>query len=125
MADPVRDFLADDTGDLAVVNGDFAFVAGEQAVQQGIDCRVKSWLLEILLDQTQGVPWAQDILVKSPDPNVVKEDIREAIADTPDVLTVVATSFELDADRNATIDYSVTDAYTTDGIDGTVTVGTT
>lgn len=120
MADLVRDFLADDSGDLAVVDGDFATVGGKDAIPQGIDCRVKSFFSEIYLDGTQGVRWIQDILVKNPDPAVVQEEIRLAIADTPDVTDVVSSSFELNAARHATTNYKVATVYSTETLDGNV-----
>ena len=46
--EPVRDFLLDDSGDLAVVNGDLGFARGQVAVKQGIAVRVKSFLGEIM-----------------------------------------------------------------------------
>ncbi len=119
MADPVRDFLADDDGDLAVVNGDFAFAIGKDAVPQGIDCRLKTFLGEIWLDETQGVPYLEDILVKNPDVAVVQEDLREAIANTPDVTDVVSTDFELDvASRAATTSFQAVTVYSTDTLTG-------
>jgi len=121
VADLVRDFLADDSGDLAVVNGDFALVAGADAVPQGIDCRVKAFLGEIYLDETQGVAWVEDILVKNPDPIVVREAIRDAILDTPDVTDVISQDFTL-VGRDATTDYSVATVYSTETLTGSTKV---
>lgn len=123
MADPVRDFLADESGDLAVVNGDFGVVAGEDAIPQGITCRVKSFFQEMFLDESQGVRWVEDILVKNPDPAVVQEEIRLAIADTPDVTDVVAVDFELDSpNREASVSYKTATVYSTETLVGDVEV---
>ncbi len=118
MADPTRDFLADDSGDLAVVNGDFALVGGADAIPQGIDCRIKTFFREIFLDESQGVPWIEDIFVKNPDPTVVKEDLRQAIADTPDVTDVVAQDFTLTSTRHGTTTYKVATIYSTEPLSG-------
>ena len=58
---PVRDFLSDATGDLAVVNGDFALVADAAPVVQGIAIRLKMVLGEYWLDEEVGVDWIGSI----------------------------------------------------------------
>lgn len=110
----VRDFLADDLGDLAIVNGDFATVADAAAVPQGIACRVGLFRGEYWLDESEGVPWLDEILGRNRDPLVVRALITDAIATTPDVTEVVGAALELDgATRLASIRYTVTTAYST------------
>ena len=83
---PIRDFLQDANGDLAVVNGDFARSGGDSvdanqaAVKQAIAIRVKFFLAEYFLDESIGVDWLGQILVKNPDQVVVVELIREVTA---------------------------------------------
>ena len=118
---PIRDFLSDATGDLAVVNGDFALVADAAAVVQGIAIRVKMVLGEYWLDEEVGVDWIGSILGKGRDPLVVRSLIKDAIASTPDVTEVVDVGFTLDAaTRSATVSYVVLTVYSTQPIAGTV-----
>jgi len=106
MADPVRDFKEDASGDLAVIGGDFAGVSGIDAVKQGNKIRVRCILGEIELDESLGVDWLGQILVKNPDPIVVRELIREALADTPDVTSVVAADLRRISGRSYSVAYT-------------------
>lgn len=108
----VRDFLQDADGDLAVENGDFQTVADAAAVPQGIGIRCRSVLKEIWLDEEQGVPWTEVVLVKNPDPLVVREVFREAIMDTPDTVDASGTDLQVDhATREGAIDFKVGTIY--------------
>ena len=124
---PVRDFLQDASGDLAVVNGDFAVVGGQTndanlaAVRQSIGIRTRLFLGEAWLDNSKGVDWLGKILVKNPNPSTVTTEISTAIASAPDVTNVVAAQLVVGADREASIDYSVGTAYSSAPITGTVT----
>lgn len=118
----------DENGDLAVVNGDFAVVGGDSdaqnvaAVRQSIKMRVRFFLGEYWLDEAVGVDWIGQILVKNPDPLVVRELIRAAIASTPDVTEVVAGDLVLDAaTRAGVIRYTVRTRYSETTINGEIT----
>lgn len=119
----IRDFLLDPaTGDLAVVNGDFAVVADAEAVPQGIQIRVKFFLGEYWLDESIGIDWLGQILIKNPNPNTVRELIRQAVADTPDVVEVVGAALVLDSERSGSITYAVRTIYSTTPRSAQVTV---
>lgn len=122
MADPIRDFLVDANNDLAVVNGDFATVAGPAAVSQGISIRVQMFLTEVFLDESIGVDWLGQILVKNPNPVVIRELLREAIADSPDVTNVIGTQVQMLPNREAAISYQVASTYSSSPILGQVVV---
>lgn len=117
----VRDFLLTDDGEWAVSNGDFQLVSDEEAVPQGIVVRVRTLLGEIYLDEAQGVDWLNQILIKNPDPLVVRALLAEAIGNTPDVLQVVGTEPTINPNRTAAIDYQVVTVYSTTPLLGTVT----
>jgi len=122
VADPIRDFLQNEDGDLAVVNGDFATVGGPDAVPQGIRIRVRSQFGEMYLDGAQGVDWQGSILVKGANPVVVRELIREAIVDTPDVTAAVGTQVQITADRQGSVSYTAATVYSSDPTIGEVEV---
>jgi hypothetical protein len=118
----IRDFLMDSNGDKAVVNGDFATIADGAAVPQGVAIRVRFMLGEYYLDQEIGVDYLNKILVKNPDPLIVREILREAIAATPDVTEVIGAALQLASDRTATIDYSVMTTFGEEATAGEVAI---
>lgn len=121
MADPVRDFLLSDDDGLAVVNGDFATVSGQDAVAQAITIRLRMFLGEVWLDESIGVPWIQEILGKNRDPVRVRQILSDEIAKIPDVLEVVGTDLVLDPQTRAfTVSYSVRTIYSTTPLSGQV-----
>ena len=120
---PVRDFKLDVNGDLTVENGDFAVVADQDAVAQGIAIRLRLIQSEYWLDESQGVPWLDGILGKpAKSDQEIEEILRAAIAATPDVTKVVSTGFVRGANRTATISYSVLTVYSTTPLQGQVTI---
>lgn len=114
MALPIRDFKADSDGDLAVENGDFATISGGDAVPQGIKIRLQMFRGECYLNEDAGVPYFDNILIKNPDPLLVRALLTEAISATPDVTAVLAADLELDGEtREASISYTVDTEYST------------
>ncbi len=107
-----RDFKLDADGEWVVENGDFVTVADADAVPQGIRIRLGMFLGECYLDESIGVDYIGTILVKNPDPLVVREELRRGIAATPDVTDVIGAQLQLDsATREANIDYTVDTVY--------------
>lgn len=113
MADLVRDFKGTEDGEWAIENGDFAFVAGAEAVPQGIRIRLGMFLGECYLDETIGVDYIDSILIKQPDQLVVRALLQAAIADTPDVTDVIGAQLTQDSNgsRNASISYQADTIY--------------
>ena len=125
---PIRDLLMTDADDLAIVNGDFAVVGGDtddanlSAVRQAIMIRVRTFLGEWFLDEAIGVDWIGRILVKNPDKVVVRELIRAAIAEVPDVVEVIAADPVIDiATRHGSITYTVRTVYSSELLTGEIT----
>lgn len=107
----VRDFKSDD-GEWAVENGDFATVADEEAVVQGLEIRGRMFLGECFLDESVGVDYVDKVLVKNPDPLVVRAEFTRAFLRVPDVTNVVGAELVgPDADREASISYAVDTIY--------------
>lgn len=119
MADPVRDFLQDANGNLAIINGDFALVAGEAACEQALGIRQRMIEGECMLDGSLGLPLFTYILQKGADPVVVKELLLQRAMSVPDVISVVVSDVAIDpATRVATITEAVKTVYSTDDADG-------
>lgn len=127
---PVRDFLGTDDGEIAVVNGDFGVVRGPDAVPQGIAVRLRLFRRECLIDESKGVPYLDDeetgeegILTRPVDPLVVREVLREQVADTPDVIDVTGSGLVTDsATREAFVDFEAATVYGDQPIAGQVSV---
>lgn len=99
-------------GEWEISNGDFTTVAGAAAVPQGIQIRVSMFQGECELDESIGVPWLDDILIKGDDPLLVRALLSEAIAETPDVTNVVGADLQQDnTTRDASIAYTVDTVY--------------
>jgi hypothetical protein len=123
MADPVRDFKITDDGEWYTANGDFATVAGADAVRQGIRIRVGMFLGECYLDEAIGVDYINVVLVKNADPLVVRAEIQREIADTPDVTNVIGAQVDIDgATREGSVSYEVDTVYSEQPFSDTIEV---
>lgn len=108
----VRDFKATTDGEWDVTGGVFSTVADAEAVPQGIRIRVGMFLGECYLDESIGVDYIDSILIKNPDPLVVRALISDAIASTPDVTNVIGAQLvQESATRDASIEYSADTIY--------------
>ena len=120
----VRDFAATESGGWRVFNGDFASVADQEAVQQGVRIRLRSFKADSWLDESQGIPYLTQIFdVKNPDPLLVRSLLQSAIEETPDVTAVSGVLPDIvGATRAATISFSLTSKYSTEPLPTTVEV---
>ena len=123
---PIRDFKIDPlTGDISVKDGDFEVVRDREAVVQGIAVRVKMFLGEVYYDLDIGVPWVQRILGKGPNhasDAEIQAILKDTIASTPDVTSVLSVGLTKKADRTMQLDYEATDTYLQTPFTGSVTV---
>lgn len=106
MAGPRRDVLLDTDGNRVLVDGDYGFADGLQAVVQGVACRLKLQKGEVWMDEADGVDYRGVVLSANPRPVVIKAELGRAIAKTPDVTDVVAADLVRLPDRGASIRYS-------------------
>lgn len=84
--------------DLLVVNNDLIFTSDAQAggnnpVLQDVLQRLSMFLGEWFLDNTQGTPWFQQILVKNPSLSAIDAIIKNIILGTPGVAQLVSFAF--------------------------------
>jgi len=111
----------DSTGDMDLTDGNATLTSGSEATAQRISQRLKLFLGEWFLDLTRGVPYFQQILVKSPNPVVVDAVLKREIIADPAVLELQRFDVSLDTGlRLMTVDFKVlTDA---GPVDLTVTI---
>lgn len=111
------DLQATSTGDLAIVNGELAFVAGQAAIVQAIGFALRTGLAESRHNRAAGVPWIQIIFqVGTPD-YAIKAILEQSILAVDGVLGVKLDTPALD--RAARV-LTVTGSATT--VDGDVTI---
>lgn len=102
----VRDIALDVDGDLDISAGDLVLVSDADAVLQAVRIRLQFFKGEWYLDESAGLPYFQDILVKNPDMNVLQFLFRKAILETPGITTVNALTLSFDsAARSLSVSY--------------------
>jgi hypothetical protein len=72
------DLKIDSAGDLAIVNGELAFVDGAEAIAQHITMRLRTFLGESPYDRAVGVPYIT-VILQPATPNFAREQILNAI----------------------------------------------
>lgn len=103
MADLSLDLARVDSGlstykDLLVVNGDLVLTSdanpnGTNPILQNVIQRLRMFLGEWFLDNTQGIPYFQQILIKNPDQSKIDAIFMNAILGTPGIVQLNSYSF--------------------------------
>ena len=86
-------------GDLAFENGDLVLVTGVDAIAQLVGQRLKFFQGEWFLDTLKGIPFFDDIFVKTPNPTLVDAIFKKVILDTPGMLRLDQFALTLDRAR--------------------------
>lgn len=86
--------------DLLIVNNDLVLTSdadpnGTNPILQNLIQRISFGLGEWFMDNTQGVPWIQQILVKNPDQGKIDAIFVRIILGTPGVIQLSSYSFNL------------------------------
>lgn len=79
--------------DVKIVNGDLVLNDGVEAIRQHILQRLRMFLGEWFLDNTIGLPYFQQILVKNPDQSKIDAIFINQILGTPGVVSLTKYSF--------------------------------
>ncbi len=87
------DPLSDTSNDIPVVNGDLVIVTGREAMLQHILQRLRMYFSEWFMDNTIGLPFFTEILVKNPDQAKIDALFINQILGTPGVLQLTTYSF--------------------------------
>lgn len=93
----INDLALDGDGDLSIVDGTLQTVDGDAHLSQFLRIRLLTFLGEWFLDQRIGVPYFRDVLVKDPNPTVLRGVFRRVIANTPGVVQILAFSTSLES----------------------------
>jgi hypothetical protein len=101
------------TNDIKVLNGNVSWTSGVESIIQHLKIRLKTFKGEWFLDTALGVSYFDDVFKKNPDLTILNAVFTKIILDTPGVLSLQTLSFDLDSNRQLSIDFS---AITADGI---------
>lgn len=93
MAGPIDLALGLQSHDLIIENYDLKVIDGAEQVAQHCKIRLLSLLGEWFLDNTIGVPWLEQILVKNPRGRLVAAALKAAIRGTPGVRRLTGFTF--------------------------------
>ena len=107
------------TGDLDLSSGNLQVIsdlATETATK--LNCLFGFWKREWFLDQSQGVPFLEYVLVKNPNLSVIDSVFREVISFAPGVASVRSSNLALDTTAR-----KLTATYKLQLTNGTVIVG--
>lgn len=101
------------THDIELVNADLGFVTKNEAVTQFLRQRLKFFETEWFLDETKGIPYFDQILIKGPRASVIDAIFKREILETNGVVELKSFSLDLDpAARALTLSFK---ARSTDG----------
>lgn len=116
------DLQATSTGDLAIVNGELAWVTGQDAIAQAIAFELRTGLGESRYARNRGVPWLQIIFQAGTPDYSIKAIIESTILAVEGVTSVDLAPLVIDrASRAMTVTGS---AATIEGdVDFTVVIG--
>lgn len=97
----VRGFKLDQDNNLVITAGRPELVADSEAIVQSIRLRLQVFKGEWFLDESEGLPYFQEILVKNPNTAQIRRLIAERIEGTPGVVRL--DSLDLRFDRAARV----------------------
>jgi hypothetical protein len=90
-------------------NGDFYLNEGRRAIAQRLRLRFGVFLGEWFLDETFGVAYREEVLVRNPDLSVIGALFRQTILGTPGVTGILEFDLTLDGVlRTLTVDFIAT-----------------
>lgn len=84
------------TGDLFVENNKLVLTTGRDAIRQHIQTSLRLFLTEWFLDQTQGVPYYEEIFVKSQTQVIVASIIKTKVSQVPGFVAFLTFNFDYD-----------------------------
>lgn len=96
------------THDLQLANGDFLVIDHKERIAQQLRITLWEWLGEWFLDERDGVPYREYILVKNPNIKHIRQVLTENIAKVEGVNRIEELNLNYDTkNRNLIVDFSV------------------
>lgn len=94
------------TWDLVVETDDLVLVEGDAAIGQGVTFALGVFLGEWFLDESQGLPYFTEILVKNPNLVAVREWFRLTIAESPGITSIETLQLVFALNRRLSVTFS-------------------
>jgi hypothetical protein len=89
--------ISRDTNDIELgPDGDLQWITGAEAIAQHVWIRLRFFLGEWFLDEREGVPYWERILVANPDQVAITEAFRRTVAETPGIVSVEKCNVTID-----------------------------
>lgn len=102
------------TRELELDNGDLQLTETTEAIQQHLAQRLRTFFAEWFLDRRIGIPYFEQVLIKSFNPEVLDTIFKNAILNTPGVLELI--EFDIDLDNATRVMTLTFKANTLDGV---------
>ena len=90
------DIKLDANSDIDVSSGSMVLLSGKEAIRQHLLIRLRFFLRDWFLDQAEGIPYFEDILIKNPQTNVIRAIFEKVILGTPGVSAITSLNMDLD-----------------------------
>ena len=90
------DLKLDTNGDLEVIGGEVSLLDGPEAIAQHLRIRLKTFLGEWFLNETIGMPYFEEFLIKNPSKLVIDTRMRQAITTTPGIASLTTLNYEFE-----------------------------
>ena len=101
------DVALNNDGDLLLSDYDLVIIDGVDQVAQNLEIRLKFFLGEWYLDIDAGLPYYQDVFIKSPNQIRVESLIKQEILDTDGINEITSFSSEFDSSlRKFSVNFS-------------------
>ena len=98
--------LDSQTWDLVVETDDLLLIEGDAAIGQGVRFAFGFFLGEWFLDESQGLPYFTEILVKNPNLVAVREWFRLTIAESPGIASIETLQLVFAPNRRLSVTFS-------------------
>lgn len=93
------DIALNSQGDLDLTGNELHLLSGTDAIEQHWRIRLKSFAGDWLLDQRNGIPYYEQVLVKNPNMAVLRAIFHEASLGTPGIAEITLFTMDLSSDR--------------------------
>lgn len=98
-------------GDLEVFEGTPVQLSGAASIRQAVKSELRLFASEWFLDEEIGIPYKEQILVKNPNMQAVRELFRRAILGVPGIRSVKSLSVRFTGDRTLRVEFTADSEY--------------
>jgi hypothetical protein len=93
----MSDIKLDDNGDVEFVNGELSLTSGIDGIRQHLKQRLQTFLGEFFLNFNIGLPYFQQIFVKTGSPTIMEQIFVNKIITTPGIIELLLINIDIDS----------------------------